>query len=213
MKYAVAISGFQAELIIKPFLVMLEPIDEFVLFATQNPKSIETANEVSTFLNFAGVRCTTITVNDIFNFFELLALLESIYETKGKPLWLNVSAGPGIAISALTYFAILHETAVVFFNKENNKTSKVEISKSKDLFRSARKNLQILRFLEKSPMTLDDLASKINLSKSTVSRRVSVLKSAYLINKNNVDRKMLVSISETGRILLGTKSLSKAKIE
>jgi DNA-binding transcriptional ArsR family regulator len=209
MKYAVAISGFQSELIIKPFLVMLEPLDEFVLFTTQNPKSTETAREVSTFLSFANVRCTTVPINDIFNFFELLASLENLSETKGKPLWLNVSAGPGIAISALTYFAIIHETAVVFFNKENNKTSRVEIAKSKDLFRNARKNLRLLRLLENTSLTLDDLTSKINLSKSTVSRRVSVLKSAYLVNTNMVNKKMLVSISETGHILLGTKNVSK----
>jgi DNA-binding transcriptional ArsR family regulator len=209
MKYAVAISGFQSELIIKPFLVMLEPLDEFVLFTTQNPKSTETAREVSTFLSFANVRCTTVPINDIFNFFELLASLENLSETKGKPLWLNVSAGPGIAISALTYFAIIHEMAVVFFNKENNKTSRVEIAKSKDLFRNARKNLRLLRLLENTSLTLDDLTSKINLSKSTVSRRVSVLKSAYLVNTNMVNKKMLVSISETGHILLGTKNVSK----
>jgi DNA-binding transcriptional ArsR family regulator len=209
MKYAVAISGFQSELIIKPFLVMLEPLDELVLFTTKNTKSMETAKEVSTFLSFANVMCTIIQVNDIFNFFELLARLENLLETKGKPLWLNVSAGPGIAISALTYFAIIHETATVYFNKENNKTAKVEIAKSKDLFRNARKNLQLLRLLENTSLTLDDLALKINLSKSTVSRRVSVLRSAYLVNTNFVSKKMLVSISETGRILLETKTVSK----
>ena len=207
MKYAIAISGFQPDLIIKPFLRMLEPLDELVLLITKNQKSIETAHNVSSFLAFANVKCSIIELNDVFNFFEVLVTLENIFETKGKPLWLNVSAGPGIAISSLTYFAIIHEIVVVFYNKENDKTTRVEIAKSKELFKNARRNLVLLKQLEKLPLTLDDLTSKVDLSKSSVSRRVRVLKSAYLVESAIVDRKMLVSISETGRKLLNSNSI------
>ena len=135
MKYAIAISGFQPDLIIKPFLRMLEPLDELVLLITKTQKSIETAHNVSSFLAFANVKCSIIELNDVFNFFEVLVTLESLLETRGKPLWLNVSAGPGIAISSLTYFAIIHEIVVVYYNKENDKTTRVEIAKSKELFK------------------------------------------------------------------------------
>ncbi len=207
MKYAIAISGFQPDLIIKPFLRMLEPLDELVLLITKNQKSIETAHDVSSFLAFANVKCSIIELNDVFNFFEVLVTLESLLGTKGKPLWLNVSAGPGIAISSLTYFAIIHEIVVVFYNKENDKTTRVEIAKSKELFKNARRNLVLLKQLEKLPLTLDDLTSKVDLSKSSVSRRVRVLKSAYLVESAIVDRKMLISISETGRKLLNSNSI------
>ena len=140
MKYAVAISGFQPDLIIKPFLRVLEPLDELVILTTKNQKSIETAHNVGSFLAFANVKCAIVELNDVFNFFEVLVTLERLLETKGKPLWLNVSAGPGIAISSLTYFAIIHEIVVVFYNKENDKTTRVEIAKSKELFKNARKN-------------------------------------------------------------------------
>ena len=207
MKYAIAISGFQPDLIIKPFLRVLEPLDELVILITKNQKSVETAHNVGSFLAFANVKCSIVELNDVFNFFEVLVTLESLLETKGKPLWLNVSAGPGIAISSLTYFAIIHDIVVVYYNKENDKTTRVEIAKSKELFKNARRNLVLLKQLEKLPLTLDDLTSKVDLSKSSVSRRVRVLKSAYLVESAIVDRKMLVSISETGRKLLNSNSI------
>ena len=58
------------------------------------------------------------------------------------------------------------------------------------------------------PLTLDDLTSKVDLSKSSVSRRIKVLKSTYLVESAIVDRKMLVSISETGRELLNSNSVN-----
>ena len=209
MKYAIAISGFQPDLIIKPFLRVLEPLDELVILITKNQKSVETAHNVGSFLAFANVKCSIVELNDVFNFFEVLVTLESLLETKGKPLWLNVSAGPGIAISSLTYFAIIHDIVVVYYNKENDKTTRVEIAKSKELFKNARKNLILLKQLENSPLTLDDLASKVVLSKSSVSRRVRALKSAYLVEIATVNRKMIVSISETGLKLLRAKSIIK----
>ena len=211
MKYAIAISGFQPDLIIKPFLRMLEPLDELVLLITKTQKSIETAHNVSSFLAFANVKCSIIELNDVFNFFEVLVTLESLLETRGKPLWLNVSAGPGIAISSLTYFAIIHEIVVVYYNKENDKTTRVEIAKSKELFKNARKNLILLKQLENSPLTLDGLASKVVLSKSSVSRRIRALKSAYLVEIATVNRKMIVSISETALKLLRSEIIMKNK--
>ncbi len=209
MKYAIAISGFQPDLIIKPFLRMVEPLDELVLLITKNEKSMETAHNVGSFLAFANVECSYIELSDIFNFFEVLVTLENLLEAKGKPQWLNVSAGPGIAISSLTYFAILHEIVVVFYNKENDKTTKVEIAKSKELFKNARKNFVLLGQLEDSALTLEDLTYKVGLSKSSVSRRVRVLKSAYLVETTSINRKMLVSISETGLKLLHSKMIFK----
>jgi CRISPR locus-related DNA-binding protein len=186
---------------------MLDPLDALVLLITQNEKSIETAKEVERFLAFANVKCELIEVSNIFNFFEVLVVLENLAEARGVPLWLNVSAGPGIAISALTYFAISHDSVVVFYNRENDKTSRVEIAKSKDLFKNARKNFKLLSLLKNSTQSLDNLSSKLNLSKSTISRRVRVLKSAYLVETKYLDKKMLVYISETGLKLLGAKSM------
>lgn len=205
MRYSIAISGFQSELIIKPFLRVRNPLDELVLIVTNNPKSLETADAVKRVLAFNNVECTLLPVSDIFNFFEVFVNLEILFEKKGKPKWINVSAGPGIAISSLTFFSITHNIPVVFYNRENDKTSMVDISKSKDLFRNARKNLNILKLIEKNPLFLEEISNKIGLSKSTISRRVSLLRQAYLVQTTVINRKMIVKITDTSLKLLEKK--------
>ena len=205
MRYSIAISGFQSELIIKPFLRVRNPLDELVLIVTNNPKSLETADAVKRVLAFNNVECTLLPVSDIFNFFEVFVNLEILFEKKGKPKWINVSAGPGIAISSLTFFSITHNIPVVFYNRENDKTSIVDISKSKDLFRNARKNLNILKLIEKNPLFLEEISNKLGLSKSTISRRVSVLREAYLVQTTVINRKMIVKITDTSLKLLEKK--------
>ncbi|WP_393971568.1 DUF6293 family protein [Oxyplasma meridianum] len=205
MRYAIAISGFHPELVIKPFLRMTKTIDELVLLGTRNEKSMETTKKIGEFLAFANVRSRYIEIQDIFNFFEILANLENLIVNMGKPLWVNVSAGPGIAISALTFFAINHDVIVVFYNKENDKTTKVEISKAKDLFRNASKNYDLLKLIEKTPLTLSDIAEKLTLSKSTISRRVRILKANYLVEINKKDRRISIGMTNTSRKLLERK--------
>ncbi len=205
MRYSIAISGFQSELIIKPFLRVRNPLDELVLIITNNPKSLETADAVKRVLAFNNVECTLLPVTDIFNFFEVFVNLEILFEKKGKPKWINVSAGPGIAISSLTFFSITHNIPVVFYNRENDKTSLVDISKSKDLFRNARKNLNILKLIEKNPLFLEEISNKLGLSKSTISRRVSLLREAYLVQTTVINRKMIVKITDTSLKLLEKK--------
>ena len=60
MNYAIAISGFQPDLIIKQLIRMVEPLDELVLLITKNEKSMETAHNVGSFLAFANVECSYI---------------------------------------------------------------------------------------------------------------------------------------------------------
>ena len=94
---------------------------------------------------------------------------------------------------------------MVFYNRENDKTSLVDISKSKDLFRNARKNLNILKSIEKNPLFLEEISNKLGLSKSTISRRVSVLREAYLVQTTVINRKMIVNITDTSLKLLEKK--------
>jgi CRISPR locus-related DNA-binding protein len=205
MRYSIAISGFQPELIIKPFLRVRIPLDELILIVTKNSKSIETADSVKKVLAFNNVECTLSPINDIFNFFEVFVNLEILFEKKGKPKWINVSAGPGIAISSLTFFSISHNIPVVFYNRENDKTSMVDISKSKDLFRNARRNLNILKLIENNPLLLEEISKKLGLSKSTISRRISLLREAYLVETVVSNRKMIVKITDTSLKLLEKK--------
>ncbi len=198
MKYTIAISGFQTDLIISPIMRIFSKMDLVVLLVTDNEKSIETANKVKTMLEFANIDCQRVKIQNVFNFFEVLVTLENIFKTNGKPLWVNVSAGPGIAIAALTFFAIAHDIAVISHNKEENETSKVDIYKSKNFFKNASKNRNILDLLSKSPLTLEEISDKLKISKSTASRRIKVMKELSLVKISSNSRSMLVSLSETG---------------
>jgi len=131
-----------------------------------------------------------------------MVVLENLYKTRGNPLWINVSAGPGIAIASLTFFAINHNIMVVFYNKEIDRTSKVDISNSRNLFKRATRNNDLLKLIESGPQSLEELALKLSVSKSTASRRVKLLKAASLVETNIKNRKMSVSITNTSKKLL-----------
>ena len=60
---------------------------------------------------------------------------------------------------------------------------------------------------------LDDLTSKVDLSKSSISRRVKLLKSVYLVEAAYIYRKMLISISGTCLKLLHTNTIVENKLK
>jgi len=199
MKYAIAISGFQTDLVINPILRINSRLDLLILLVTDNEKSIETSKNVRVMLEFANIECHNVKVNNIFNFFEVLVNLENLWKTMGSPLWVNVSAGPGIALASMTFFAITHDIPVMFHNKENNETSKVDIHKSKYFFKNANKNLDLLILLAQSPRSLEEISLHLKISKSTASRKVKMLRGLYLVEISYASRRMKVFLSDTGR--------------
>jgi CRISPR locus-related DNA-binding protein len=207
VSYILAIAGFQPDIINRPLFRIKGNIDEVVLLITHHSKSIETYSNVTDAMKFYGVRCRAVQINDIFSFFEVLASIELIIEQMGKPEWINVSAGPGIAISALTFSAIKHNVPVAFYNRENDMTSMVDISKSKDLFNSVRKNLTLLNSIKDEPLSIEEISRKTNLSKSTVSRRVTLLSKFYLVEKRKSNRKLIVQVTEVSKMLLKKRNL------
>ncbi len=76
---------------------------------------------------------------------------------------------------------------------------RIELVESNELFKNTGINLILLERLENSALTLDDLASKVGLSKFSVSRSVKVLKSAHLIGIIHTNKKTTVSISGAGK--------------
>ncbi|MHB1440269.1 MAG: HFX_2341 family transcriptional regulator domain-containing protein [Cuniculiplasma sp.] len=198
MKYTISISGFQPDLIINPILRVFSRTDLLVLLVTDNEKSIETSNKVHTMLEFANIKCQNVKINNIFNFFEVLVNLENLYKTKGKPTMVNVSAGPGIAIASMTFFSITHDIPVIFHNKEKNETSRVDIYRSKHFFKNANKNRDLLDILSRSQLTLEEISHKLNVSKSTASRRVKMLRQLSLVEVGSKSKKMLIRLSDTG---------------
>lgn len=100
--YGVAIAGFRPGLIAGPlYMSEVDVIDELVLLTTDDERSrttVERVTDISTTLN---VKTKVVMLTDIFNFNEVQIKCAVLRAREGDPLWLNVSAGPGIAISAM----------------------------------------------------------------------------------------------------------------
>lgn len=181
MKYAISISGFDFQLITKPFLSILAPLDFFVLLATKHEKSRETVKSVTKFLDYVNVKTIIKEINNIYDFYEVYIALESLQTAYGTPSWINVSAGPGIAISSLTYFSINNKVKVVSYDRENNMTQSIEVYDSKKIFAYMKNGIRILKALQNKQKSLEELSVELGISKSTVSRKISALKSVSLV--------------------------------
>lgn len=204
MTYAISISGFKHELITKPFLAIPIRLDLFVLLATNHQTSQETYRKVTEFLHFANVETVVREVKDIYNFYEVYIVLETIRSEYGLPVWVNVTPGPGIAIAALTFFAINNKVPVVSYNSENNTSSIVGVHDSKNIFTYRERGFRILEALTNGKKSLQELADELGVSKSTVSRKVSNLKKVSFVNTIRQKRTMIVSLSDAGSHMMQT---------
>lgn len=203
MEYAISIAGFKQDLITKPFLAMPTKLDFFVMLVTDHEKSQETSKKVEEFLDFVNVRTLKKKINDIYNFYEIYIALEAIKKEFGTPTWVNVTPGPGIAIASLTFFAINNNVPVIFYNSENQTSTKVDVHDSKKIFIYIKRGIKILETLRNGEKSLQELAQELKVSKSTISRKVSDLKTISIVNTRIESRKVIVSLAQTGLQLLG----------
>lgn len=204
MAYAISISGFKHELITKPFLAIPIRLDFFVMLATLHQKSMETTKKISEFLAFVNVKAITKRIDNIYNFYEIYIALEAIKKEHGLPAWINVTAGPGIAIASLTFFAINNKIPVVSYNDESKATSMINIHNSKNIFIYMNRDIRILELLRVGQKSLEELAHELRVSKSTISRKVSSLKTVSLVETRREKRTMIVSLSSAGSQIMGS---------
>jgi len=203
VEYAISISGFKQELITKPFLAMPTKLDLFVMLVTDHERSQETSRKVEEFLDFVNVRTVKKKINDIYNFYEIYITLEAIKKEFGTPSWVNVTPGPGIAIASLTFFAINNKVPVIFYNSENQTSTKVDVHDSKKIFIYIEHGIKILETLRNGEKSLQELAQELMVSKSTISRKVTNLRIISIVNTRKENRKVIVSLAPTGLQLLG----------
>lgn len=199
MDYSLALCGFKPGIITSPFASLIPPVESLFALVTSDPRSIDTYNSVKAVMEGLNIKTVKVHIDDVFNFFEVLVSLESIKKRYGKPRWINVTAGPGIAISSLTLFSIENKIPVVFYNEDNSVTRMVNLGGSKGMFKNVYDNKELLKLLWKGSKTIDELSVRIGVSNSTISRRLRLLKSISIINSENVKKKMHVSLTETGR--------------
>lgn len=202
MNYAISIAGFSAKLITKPFLAPEKHLDQIVLISTEDKRSSETVEKVREFMNNLDVKVVNRQVNDIYNFFEVSILLESITREFGIPQWLNVTSGPGIAISALTLYSINNNIPVVSYSDSNQKAFRFNLSASKNMFGYLEKNKLFLLCLLSGPLSLGEVTRRLNVSKSTVSRKMRKFSELSFVKIEKRRRGMIISLTDSSLKLL-----------
>lgn len=206
MNYAISICGFNSTLIKKPFIAHQELINKLIMLTTNDIRSQDTYKNVSDFLNYLNAEAVPKKINNIYDFYEISITLESIKREYGIPKWINVTAGPGIAISSLTIFAINNNIPVLSYSQDKELTSIIDVSASKKMFIYMEKSIKILESLIAGPKTLQELALILNVSKSTISRKVFNLKKTSFVKTENNKRSMVVSLTEAALCLFTIKN-------
>lgn len=207
MDYSIALCGFEPLNITSPFASLVPSVESLFALVSSDPRSVDTYYRVKAVMEGLNIKTFKVQIDDVFNFFEIIVALESIKKKNGNPKWINVTAGPGIAISGLTMFSIENDVPVIFYNRENSITRMVNLSGSRGMFKYVEDNRELLKLLWKSSMTMDELSGSIGVSKSTISRRLRLLKAISIICSESVKRKMHVSLTETGRKIIAMQYL------
>ncbi|MBE0524125.1 MAG: hypothetical protein IBX40_07325 [Methanosarcinales archaeon] len=180
--YAVAVAGFNPELIIKPLYGSTRGIKKVVLLHTIHEKSIETVSAVKQTAAALGIKTQEIIIKDVFDFFEIYTTIEKLISDNGNPLWINVTSGPGIAIAAMALISAEKGIPLVAYDKELDRTVTINTKELAEYYHiNKRYKKTLAKLLEKEEWTLEELAGELNKSISSISRQVNQLKNAKLI--------------------------------
>lgn len=189
-----AICGFKPQLIIGPiYSDKLVVTDELVLLYTDNKQSIDVYNTVVSNLHDKINSIIGKKINDIFNFYELYFTVLNIIKDKNID-WINVTSGPGIALTAIS-LAIsgskksnINRIKYVYYHEpKNNMPGQTDIidpinvnifnlknrKKSNTLFFNIFNELY--NYSKVRDITIASMALKFKKSQSTVSRAINLL--------------------------------------
>ncbi|VVB54921.1 Uncharacterised protein [uncultured archaeon] len=180
--YAVAIAGFNPELVIRPLYGGFQGTKKLVLLRTVHEKSLETVFAVNRTCEAIGIKTQEIIINDVFDFFEIYATIEKLISENGIPIWLNVTSGPGIAIAAMALISVEKSIPLVAYDKELDRIVTIKTEELAQYYHIKKRYEKTLtKLLDKEEWTLEELADALNKSVSSISRQVTQLKNAKLI--------------------------------
>ncbi len=180
----IGISGYTPELLIAPFYSKnLDITEKFYIMYTEDPKSTETVMSVDKALSKLGIDVEAIKINNIFDFYEVyFTTLNLAY--KSKIGWINATAGPGIAMIAIS-FALQQRRDIkyVYYHKavENiPATTDVISSHNIYLFTSTNniygKLMEQIYYVNKNEgVNIEQIAKIFMKSQSTISRKLNIL--------------------------------------
>ncbi len=198
MNYSISLCGFNSKLIIVPLISIRTHLEKIVLLTTSDVRSLRTFDEVSKFASYIHIQTERVDIKNIYDFYEISLYLEILKRRYEKPQWLNVSAGPGIAISAFTIFGIANGISVVSYNSDQDTTSLIDVMRFKYFIDYIDKNRKILEVLKNGPKTLGEIAVLLQLSKSTISRKVKLFNEMSIVKTKKLSQEMVVSLTTGG---------------
>ena len=198
MKYSISLCGFNSKLIIAPLISVRTHLERVVLLTTSDARSLQTFDEVSKFTSYLHIQTEKIDIKNIYDFYEISVYLEILKRRYGKPQWLNVSAGPGIAISAFTIFGIANGISVVSYNSDQDNTSLIDVVRFKYFIDYIDKNRKILEVLKNGQKTLGEIAIQTELSKSTISRKIRLFSEMSVVKTKKISQEIVVSLTAGG---------------
>lgn len=190
----IAICGFKAQLIIGPiYSNKLGITDELILLYSNNKQSTNVLNTVIDTLNDKINDIQKIEINDMFNFYEIYFTVLNLANKK-EIGWVNVTAGPGVSLIALSLGILngkksnVDKVKYVYYHEpKDNMPGQTDIidpinidifnlkknKKYSDLFFKIFNELYTYDTVE--DITIQSLASKFKKSQSTISRAINTL--------------------------------------
>jgi len=181
MPYGISLAGFKPGLITMPLVHQIPTVKTLLLFFTNNEKSIATRDSVKNSLPSFGITLREHKIINIYDFFEVYFAVEYFNQIYGLPLWINTTAGPGLAVSALSTFALRHNVDLIAFDEMNEKARLISTEKLSLLQKCRKKYLPTLHAIGEDTCTFKELTEQRSISQATLSRQIKFFKELDLI--------------------------------
>lgn len=189
--YGISIVGHRMDLIVKPFAYSsVTKIGKIMLVVDGDSKANETAQLASRELSLYGVAPVVIPVKNIFDFKEVLLLSKRLKsEMRRPPEWVNVTAGPGIAVAALV-LAFPESDLIHYQEGPPARVSVVNTLRTMDAFKGLDRTIPVFDYVKRKEETdFEEMSAFFNNeSKATLSRRLSQLIEVGLLESKGAGR-------------------------
>ena len=189
--YGITIAGHKVDLIVKPFIYSnVKVVETIVIFTDNDPEAKNVAISASKVLMEYGVNTEIVNMDNIFNFQRIFFIAKKILREKGKPEWINVSAGPGVAIAAMVL--AFPRSNLVYFKRgiPTGEVVSIDIERTVMGFKKIEELIPVLEYIKNEKFVeFDELSSQFEyFSRASISRRISLLNSAGLVNSKGAGR-------------------------
>ncbi|MEM0050737.1 MAG: hypothetical protein QXW39_09445 [Candidatus Bathyarchaeia archaeon] len=160
-----------------------------MLITDNDQTATKTAEEATRELLNYGVNPTTIKVSNIFDFKKILLLAKKLKNERGDPIWLNITAGPGITIAALVLS--FQNSNLIYYNEGPPvRVIVVNVPKVIQAFKGLDKAVYLIDFIKgKGEVEFKGILDAFpDESMATLSRKLSQLKETGILSSIGAGR-------------------------